>query len=414
MFLGYILDQINGSFPPGPPPSPVRIGRMLIVSSLGNDATGTRQDVVFHFLTLDAALAAAIDGDTIVMYPGDYVTASVDGLAVADFLTIFCFPGVTITGTIFNGTKEGFKLLGYPDLLCEGDQQLSSPGIVSTTVIKANTIIVDGGLRWWFGGSHNIEVLNDILIGEDSDQGLVFLNLSSTAHNFTLRARDIIYANNNGGVYCMPFINIETDSVFDIRCRRIIATGENTPAVLFFNQVDKGRTTDYRAEIHAEIWHLGIAGKYCIRCNANNEWVEGSQYGIYVKGLLYCASNASAINLIAGKLRYEGDIRVEDPTNVCVLTAYPAVINSPSTLYLYNGTCYNRNNTDIVSYTEQIDNMVQFKNYKVIAPGGYLVNSPGEGSLYQVLDCYSNIDVNTAFVTNQIAPTTLIVDPLII
>lgn len=386
---------------------------MLIVSSLGNDATGTRQDVVFHFLTLDAALNAAIAGDTILIYPGEYTVAVTDGLAIQDFLTIFCFPGVTLSGNLFNGMKEGFKLTGHADLICEGEQQLSFPGLVETIVIKCNSIISDGGLRWWYGGSHYIEVTNDIIITEDSDQGLVFLNLAATAHNFTLRCRDILFSNDNGGVYCLPFINIEQDSVFDIRCRRIIAIGDNTPAVLFFNQLDKGLVTNYRADIHAEIWHLGNSGRYCIRCNANNDWVEGTQYGIYVKGLLYGVNSASAINLIAGKLRYEGDIRTEDPSNVCVLTSDPSVINSPSTLYLYNGSCFNRNESDIVSYTEETNNLVQFKNFKVLAPGGYLVNAPAVGAVYQVLDCYSNVDVNTTNVTNEIAPTTLIVDPLI-
>ena len=403
----------GSSFPPGPP-SPVRIGNMIIVSSLGNDGTGARQDVPFHFLTIDAALAAAQAGDTIIIYPGSYTTSSVDGLAVQDFLTVHCFPGVTITGTIFNGTREGFKLTGNAELVCEGIQQLSTPGIVSTTVIQCDSILFNEGARWWYGGSHSIEVTNDIIVGTDSLQGLVFLNLAATAHNFKLICRDILLANDNGGVYGMPFINIETSSVFDIKFRRMIGIGGDTPAILFFNQLGKGSVTDYRVNITGDIWHnSGSPDKYCIRCNANNDWPTSGQNGIYIKGNLIGPNAASAINLIAGKLDFTGDMYFKNPNYVIEMTSDPLVINEPSTLFLHDGTSNNPTSRDFVHYAEPENNLVQFKNYKVVQPGGFLVSCPDPGALYQVLSCYSTVDVDTANVTNEIASTTLIVDPLI-
>src|SRR5262245_55683561 len=108
---GLIYQGTAGSFPPGPPPSPVLVGNFIMVSKVGNDATGTREDFVFHFLTIGAALAIAQPGDIIVVQPGTYnesLTLNVNGVTIyfeygatltnsGDLLTIFLFDSV-VTG----------------------------------------------------------------------------------------------------------------------------------------------------------------------------------------------------------------------------------------------------------------------------------------------------------------------------
>lgn len=50
----------------------INVANTLFVSKAGNDATGQRQRIDLHFLTIKAALAAAFPGDVIVVYPGVY------------------------------------------------------------------------------------------------------------------------------------------------------------------------------------------------------------------------------------------------------------------------------------------------------------------------------------------------------
>lgn len=59
--------------PPGPPGSgSVVAGNAVYVSKSGNDNTGVRNNLGLSFLTINAALAAAQTGDTVIIFPGDY------------------------------------------------------------------------------------------------------------------------------------------------------------------------------------------------------------------------------------------------------------------------------------------------------------------------------------------------------
>lgn len=56
--------------------SSVSVGNAVYVSKTGNDGTGARNLISSPFATINAALAAAIAGDTIIIFPGDYETAA--------------------------------------------------------------------------------------------------------------------------------------------------------------------------------------------------------------------------------------------------------------------------------------------------------------------------------------------------
>lgn len=69
--------------PPGPAGSgSVVAGNAVYVSKSGNDSTGVRNNLGLSFLTINAALAAAQTGDTVVVFPGTYEMT--EGLVLRD------------------------------------------------------------------------------------------------------------------------------------------------------------------------------------------------------------------------------------------------------------------------------------------------------------------------------------------
>lgn len=94
------IQGIQGLVGPTGPQGPsgtsnVPMGNAVFVSKAGSDATGTRNNMALPFVTIQAALAAALTGDTVVVFPGDYELA--DQLVLRDQIN-FQFIGVgTVT-----------------------------------------------------------------------------------------------------------------------------------------------------------------------------------------------------------------------------------------------------------------------------------------------------------------------------
>jgi hypothetical protein len=96
------------------------LGKVIFVSTSGNDLTASIGDISKPYLTLEAAKSAAITGDLIYVYPGTYTvtTTATEGLA-KDGVSYYFSPKTTInkatTGDIFrvNGFVNGFSVLGY-------------------------------------------------------------------------------------------------------------------------------------------------------------------------------------------------------------------------------------------------------------------------------------------------------------
>jgi len=68
---------------------------IYVDATYGSDTTGTRENANLPFLTIAAAIAAASDGDTLHIYPGDYTTSA----STTKALHIYCEDGVTWTYT---------------------------------------------------------------------------------------------------------------------------------------------------------------------------------------------------------------------------------------------------------------------------------------------------------------------------
>jgi len=77
-------------------PSTVRWGATLIVSSQGDDATGDREDVAFHYSTIEGAFAEAQAGDLILILPGTHSVNS--PLIIDEDINFHLFPGASIQG----------------------------------------------------------------------------------------------------------------------------------------------------------------------------------------------------------------------------------------------------------------------------------------------------------------------------
>lgn len=91
----------------GPGADETRIGGTVWVSSLGNDATGQRNNVTRHFLTIPAAVAAAQAGDVVMIAPGAY---TVSGNIAKDDLVYQTLgvASITYTGSDFLFDTSGF------------------------------------------------------------------------------------------------------------------------------------------------------------------------------------------------------------------------------------------------------------------------------------------------------------------
>lgn len=91
----------------GPGADETRIGGTVWVSSLGNDATGQRNNVTRHFLTIPAAVAAAQAGDVVMIAPGAY---TVSGNIAKDDLVYQTLgvASITYTGSGFLFDTSGF------------------------------------------------------------------------------------------------------------------------------------------------------------------------------------------------------------------------------------------------------------------------------------------------------------------
>lgn len=62
--------------PPGPAGPTGCIGKTLYVSACGDDLTAVPYDYVYHYSTIEAAVAAAQTGDTVMVHAGDYTVTS--------------------------------------------------------------------------------------------------------------------------------------------------------------------------------------------------------------------------------------------------------------------------------------------------------------------------------------------------
>src|ERR1041385_1713007 len=101
----------------------VTTSNVVYVTTSGNDMTGTRNMLDLPFLTVSAAKAAMLSGDTMVVYPGEYSGTNV----LKDQCKIYLYPGAVLVssgtnaqpliddagGTPLRGSIEGHGTLKW-------------------------------------------------------------------------------------------------------------------------------------------------------------------------------------------------------------------------------------------------------------------------------------------------------------
>ena len=92
--------------------SSTSLTQSLFVSPSGNDGTAIVGDLHSPFQTILAATASANPGDTIIVYPGEYIT----GAQIAkDNVNYYFFPGAVVSGStsLVAGTFENLNIRGH-------------------------------------------------------------------------------------------------------------------------------------------------------------------------------------------------------------------------------------------------------------------------------------------------------------
>lgn len=156
----FTTDDLRG--PTGDPgPNQLLIQNSLIVTKNGNDGTGTRNDWAKPFLTIQAANAAALSGDIIIVFPGSY---SVGGSAMnKNGVSYYFYKGASVVSTsnliVDNGLAVSINIFGEGDFNSTGNRVLftTNSGTIinftfnqavgffdSLTIGDANTVYIRG------------------------------------------------------------------------------------------------------------------------------------------------------------------------------------------------------------------------------------------------------------------------------
>jgi hypothetical protein len=127
-------------------------GRTVWVdSTYGNNTTAEKYNFIKPYLTLVAAMTAAVSGDTIVVRPGSYAMGT---LTLKDGVNIHMINGVNITSGSFtdNSVVVNCKITGNMDIASTSNNVFSITGNGSNVIIECDKYTFNGG-----GNSMNIQ-----------------------------------------------------------------------------------------------------------------------------------------------------------------------------------------------------------------------------------------------------------------
>lgn len=428
MFSGYIQENpSSGNFPPQPPPSPVRLGNTLIVSQEGNDATAVREDQVYHYLTVDAALDDAQAGDMIIIYPGFYVVTHAQGLCVND-IHIHCMPGSVIAGNLFRGfnykeftiTGDGTLIVQEPDS-SRINLDINVPMYMPENIyIECRNLITDPCFNTT-GGRLFIKV-NDTLA--HNTEGFLYptfefnsTNSNTGQHYIFFQSRIITQLRDTSfGLGSFPIVlvnDLDINGVvrwkFDVY--DLYSSGLDT-----FRVLNTKLKMDYLLDIQGDVVSGYGQDGAILAAYGNRFWdvpdasVQPREQpnGYYFRGRIYIMGGnfRNAIYSFGGKIEFTGDI-------YCIATNCPVQLEGGSAILLIDGyarVVSDGNPLNLVSLVNYVDggNIVQFQNYRVYAEE-FVVKSAVPAQFCNILSCFSNVGLSPD-VSNQIIGTNLITD----
>ncbi len=425
----------------------------LFVSKSGNDGTAVRGNFACHYLTVDAATTAALSGDTIIIYPGTYLTANSLG---KDGVSYYGYPGVTITGN------------GVPGISATGNITTGFYGHMIITAI-ANHPVFENGANTVL----HLEC-EEVISAASGSLGVIVIgdgNFTGRVHK-RLLCQDVIDA-----------FDVQGSGVIDIECPLITDDGAGRDSsgkgivfihsysgpscsitasiikgnvrghIIYANQVDSASKITIKANYFQNDWGGTLSDNSSV---ANIQEFTGdaslSNFNIY--GDIYALGKDMrgivSTKVSTGILNYYGNIYTDSgpaillassnfriyhygnatqqginsaPTTPTLILGSTASINYQQGGYYKNvgGTIIGSCTTSPPIFVDMAGGAggnikeVIFQNTTIVDLGGFGASIDGlAAEQIKIYAAQANVDLNPAQVTNIIAPTTLIIDVNII
>jgi hypothetical protein len=291
--------------------------RSLFVTPSGNDNTAVVGDMHKPFATILAATASANAGDTIIVYPGEYITGAQIG---KDYVNYYFYPGAVVSGSVqlLSGTYEKLNIRGHGTFKTRYNG--APVGCTANGYFECDTVEFAGLQSSGYAGSpsfaQNVSADPNGVLHLRGDYKYGLINGARTGNSFNAAMRfgaGNIIANCNAFVSSstqMMGIEIATATTTDVIFNgdvyasngRAVYTNDRAAHVTLTGRFETGNQATYEA-IH-------IVPAYIGRYIVNGEIIgairidtgETGQSGIQIDGFQECSSspNASAIKIDGG------------------------------------------------------------------------------------------------------------------
>jgi hypothetical protein len=246
----YALNALSASYAPTIGPN---LGRILFVSTTGNDSTAQIGDISKTYLTIESAVSASTSGDVIHVFQGTYALTTTSSAGIAkDGISYYFEPGCIInkatSGSIFNitGFTTGFNVFGYGTF-----NKTTTVGPILTSVTNAFDF--------------SFEALD---ISSTIDK---CFSLSLNAKTATIKFRHAI--SSAGTVFTFPGVYFNGDN-YDITATSITSTSTN--AIVFSQGIGR---INLKADLVRSTTSVAISGVYYTIANFNINYCLGVTYG---------------------------------------------------------------------------------------------------------------------------------------
>ncbi len=431
----------------GIPPS-LLVGKSDFVSTTGNNATAARQDLKFHWNTLDPAIAAALAGDTVFVYPGAWTVSS----SINKAINLVLFPGATIEGVgvsvIKIETDITVNVMGQGIIFSDDDIPVYVGSAGANLHLDCLQVVAPAS-----GNFFAIQVQAGNLTGTVSQKvdagGCVAAILITGAGTIDFTANLITddgLGRDNAAYGLLQIFNYTGPSC-TIKGHRI--EGNVVGSIVGISVIDSESFVTVIADSFTNNWAGARAYNTSVIYTTFTA-ADNTHQNIYVKGTVYAAGNVAGVLALFGTsfgtLQYYGDIYAD---------SFHAILNASSDYEIYHyGNAYKTSNTGFaavrigsgddvngvqggvykniggtisnnddtapalmvdVSNGGYPDSQVIFQNTTLINYGAYLysIDNDGFNENIKIYSAQANVNLNPATITNLIAATTLIVDSTI-
>ena len=246
----YATSALSASYAPTIGPN---LGRILFVSTTGNNSTAQIGDISKSYLTLESAVSASAAGDVIHVFQGTYNLTTTSSAGIAkDGINYYFEPGAVInkttSGSMFNitGFTSGFNVFGYGTF-----NKTTTVGPILTSV----TNLFD----------FSFEALD---ISSTIDK---CFSLSLNSKTATIKFRHAI--SSGGTVFTFPGVYFNADN-YDITATSITSTSTN--AIVFSQGIGR---INLKADLVRSTAAVSISTVYYTIANFNINYCLGVTYG---------------------------------------------------------------------------------------------------------------------------------------